>query len=253
MKTDVLVCRQGEKGRKLVDALAAKGYFTHHLPTFDIVAKAFKFGEKAGNYSDFIYTSINAVECFLNAFSQIETLKNKRHWSIGKSTADALALHGIHARFPKNVQNSEALLRLIYQALLKDDSHFVLVKGKDGRKLLAEQLVKRYPLEVVECYQRVAKAPETLLQKLQALGITSAPKLIIFTSFDGLKTAMPLFDFYPDWKQNSTITVTNSRMSDWATGQGFMKLHRISEYTNPALVNMSDQFLTRKTPDVSSR
>ncbi len=249
-KLDVIVCRSGKKGQTLAEDLMDKGICSAHLPTFMIQSKSFVSYLDRREITDVIFISVNAVIHFISKLDDHEkaTLQTAKIWCVGEGTAKALKQYGLLAHCPKKA-NSESLLDLIENDIRQAQRFFLLVKGEGGRDFLETELKCHYECFTVACYSRQYCSKEHLLNTLSEKGYQVSdslfPDLILFSSFDGLKAAMPVFDFYPSWKQNSTITVTNARMHEWAKAQGFAKLILIDSYDNTALITLSEKILAK--------
>ncbi|WP_162902233.1 uroporphyrinogen-III synthase [Facilibium subflavum] len=242
---EVIVCRPQPKGEALVDDLLACGIQSVCVPTLLIAPKPY-FLDTLQGFSDVIFISHNAVHHFFKTNPEYSTaIQPLRVWCVGSGTHKALHDYGINAVYPQK-PGSEGLLAEIEQSSNLQDRHFLLVKGEAGRDLIDQHLSQvAGSIRTVECYQRTYMAEDKLKQSIKDAGCIIPPKLMIFTSFDGLKAAMPLFDEYPEWKYKAAITVTNCRMFNWAKAQGFVKLYIIDQFNNDALVEFSCTFLQK--------
>ena len=241
---DMLVCRPQKKGEALTNMLVGLGFHAVHLETFTIKAKPFVFSD-TNHFTDAIFTSTHAVDYFFKHYSS-GLFKKKHHaraWSIGKTTQTALLEHNIHA-FSPDKYHSEALLSLLKHQDLQS-CQFIIIKGQGGRNLLQQALSKYAKVTVLECYQRVPISADALLKDLAVLKLINPPKIIVFTNFDGLVAAMPIFEKYHHWKQHTCITVTSQRMLEWSKFNGFAKVHLLNELTNTALCALSRRLIDK--------
>ena len=242
-KLDILVCRPQQKGKKLTQMLISEGFKAAHLETFTIRPIHFTLPDN-NSVTDIIFTSTYAVEYFFK-HGHLDYFKQNqfRVWSIGSATQAALAKLNISAQSPE-AYNSEGLL-----ALLKhQDLHarqFIIIKGQGGRELLQKTLSQCTKVTVLECYQRVVVTANILLENLAKLKLATSPKLIIFTNFDGLIAAMPIFEKYRHWRQHAYITVTSQRMLKWAQFREFTKVHLLTMLTDAALCALSHQLIDK--------
>ncbi len=233
---EVIVFRPEPKAALLVSALQSHGISALAIEPFTIAFTSFEIQNAA--YTDIIFTSTYAVESFFSVYPDHVIITHANIWAVGSSTAKALDMHGIQARYPEKA-DSEHLLEMfsdINQSI--SNRHFLLVKGVGGRELLANVLQQQAAsLSVINCYERKPFNKKDLLWKLQQLdwGMMH-PKILLYTSFDALKATMPIFDVFSDWQQNCTVTVTNRRMLDWAKRQGFAKLCLLENLNHDQLV-----------------
>jgi uroporphyrinogen-III synthase len=238
---DIIVCRSGKKGHDLTNILNKQGYNSYFFPTFSVNSIPFRYSTLyQGGFTDIIFVSVNAVDYFFSSpIVALGILKRSKVWSIGKGTAHALKQYSVHSIYPCERENSEELLSLVKADKTQTKRRFLLVKGQGGRKYLIDEL-KSYKLSIIECYRRCDYSREYLVCHLSEIfcGYYSnvLPTFIIFTSVHSLKAAIPIFDMYPSWKYEITITVTNIRMLSWAKLQGFTKLLLIQCYDNDAIV-----------------
>ena len=52
-----------------------------------------------------------------------------------------------------------------------------------------------------------------------------------------------MFAWHPQWKKSAAITVTNSRMLNWANEAGFAKVYTLDDVTNEALVTFTVNYI----------
>ncbi|MFZ9034812.1 MAG: uroporphyrinogen-III synthase [Francisellaceae bacterium] len=211
---------------------ACHGVSAFHLPVFEFEAVLFDLSILSQSFTDVIFTSRQAVTYFFSQSPEAkERLSHCAFWSIGATTASRLAQFGLPSNYPINRHDSETLLELLGDLTGR---HILLVKGQKGREFLTEQISQVAELQVLECYRRRFRPESELKSMLSAYH--HSPQLIIFSSFAGLLAAMPIFKWRADWMHQSIITVTNNRMLDWASHQGFAKLYLVDALTNDALL-----------------
>ncbi|MDA0910280.1 MAG: uroporphyrinogen-III synthase [Proteobacteria bacterium] len=233
---EVIVFRPEPKASMLVDTLCFHEVYALAVEPFTIEYIPFEIPTAV--YTDIIYTSTYAVESFFSVDSDQAIIANATIWAVGSATALALHKHGIKAHYPDKA-DSEHLL-----AMFSDTNqsisyrHFLLIKGTDGRELLANVLQQQAAsFSLINCYERRPCGTRDLLRKLQQIDWGNRhPEILLYTSFDALKASMPIFDIFSDWQQKCTVTVTNRRMLDWAKRQGFVKLYLLENLTHDQLV-----------------
>jgi uroporphyrinogen-III synthase len=184
----VLVTRPEMQAMPLCRLLEAQGAATFRLPAIEIKP----FGERRalsarlGALDDFdliIFVSANAVRF---GASLLEQKRNLTLAAIGPATARALNLAGYRVAItPAEGFDSESLLA---HPKLKSAAgmRVLLVKGCDGRELLAEELQRRGAVvETVEVYRRERAAPgAATLAALEQRFIAREIHVITATSLD---------------------------------------------------------------------
>lgn len=234
---EVIVFRPEPKASELVNKLILHDIQAIAIEPFQISPLSFELNKTF--YDDIIFTSTFAVASFCTQIDDIYSIiKHTNVWAIGSATAKALCKLGIEASHPIKA-NSEDLLEMLTQskgALQK--RCFLLVKGEGGRELLTQELSQDSTcLDVLNCYRRSAYDKVYLLNLLQQIdwGIQN-PKILLYTSFDAINATLPIFVAYPNWKKICIVTVTNSRMLDWAKRHGFVKVSQLENLTYDQLV-----------------
>ncbi|WP_116963620.1 uroporphyrinogen-III synthase [Fastidiosibacter lacustris] len=233
----VIVCRPEPKATELVEqlnkcdisAVVIEPFIINYLP-FELNA--------IDRVTDMIFTSTFAVEAFFHQMVPIDMLDDKKIWAIGEATKAKLKAFGLSAIAPQHA-DSEGLLEVMdYSADVLSKGHFLIVKGEGGREYLAYALANKVKkLTMVDCYRRVFVSKHDLVQQLQSIDSQTAPCVILYTSFDAMQATMAMFDLYPSWRNESIVTVTNTRMLSWAKCQGFVKLYLLEKLSNDALIN----------------
>lgn len=184
----VLVTRPEMQAMPLCRLLEATGAATYRLPAIDIKP----FGDRRAlsarlgaldAYDLIIFVSANAVRFGASLLEQKRDLKLA---AIGPATARALNLAGYRVAItPAEAFDSESLLA---HPKLKTPAgmRILLVKGSDGRELLAEELQRRgATVEAVEVYRRERAAPGTAtLAALEQRFIAREIQVITATSLD---------------------------------------------------------------------
>jgi uroporphyrinogen-III synthase len=145
----VLVTRPSPSGEKLCQLLAEHGAIPVHFPTIEIQSKQndadfMKNLTNLGTQDWLIFISPQAV------YTSIASIRN--HWphfpptlklaAIGAGTAEALKEAGYLVDAIPSIWNSEGLLSLSAFENIKN-LQIMLVKGKGGREVLTQTLIKR--------------------------------------------------------------------------------------------------------------
>jgi uroporphyrinogen-III synthase len=166
----VLVTRPEHQAMPLCRLLEAQGALALRLPALEIKT----YGERRvlaahigalANYDLIIFTSANAVRF---GASLLDEKRDLQLAAIGAATARALNQAGYRVAFtPGETPNSEGLLE--HPRLQRLSGHRILmIKGKEGRQLLQQELTRRgADVVAAEVYQRVPTQPGA--QRLQDL------------------------------------------------------------------------------------
>ena len=236
-KYNVIICRPSDKGKVLIKQLLSSGINAELLPTFDIILDEPCIKTNMGSFSDIIFTSSYAVDSFFQSYYNKYDMTTLRTWAIGKATKIKLKEYNIDSISPRQ-ESSQGLYRLILNKKLSQVYGFLIFKGKKGYDFLEKNLSKIYKVKIIECYRRIPKNHEYLIERVKLFKkIFGNPNLFVFTSFDGLRFAMPIFSYHSSWLVRSSITVTNTRMFSWAKEQGFSNIYFLDNMSNTTLFN----------------
>ncbi|KHF26534.1 uroporphyrinogen-III synthase [Solemya velum gill symbiont] len=149
----VLVTRPAHQAAPLLDALRAHGAEPLAFPTIEISAApgAAASLRDAGQYSDLIFVSANAVTYSLDHF----TPDNQRVIAIGAATHKALDARGVTVDLsPRGQADSEHLLAHPDMQQMQG-RRVLIIRGESGRELLAQNLLERgAKVDYTEVYQR---------------------------------------------------------------------------------------------------
>jgi len=190
----VVVTRPAAQAARFAALVAATGARPLLLPTLEIVPLTLDEDQRRQLVPDgfdwTVYTSANAVECSLG---QLPRPQQTRVAAIGRGTARALAAHGITvSEMPSADASSEGLLARDALAELRG-RRVLILKGRGGRTLLAEELARR-GAEVVtgDVYERRrATASPAALQELRQ-ACASGAAVITATSAEVLANLLAL-------------------------------------------------------------
>ncbi len=223
----VVVTRPAHQAEHLCHLIEQAGGIATRHPVIEIIApdniQATQDKlSRLKNCSVAIFTSANAVEWLFQLASP------SFHWpqgvqvaAIGKSTANALRAHTISVDIiPEQGFNSESLLAAAAMSSVSGE-RIVILKGKGGRKLLAETLLQRgATVEDIDLYQR--KMPNNGLRNIQQAGKSGSIDLFIVTSNEGLQN---LFEMATTderlWLLKTPLTVISERTAQLARTLGF--------------------------------
>lgn len=169
-----------------------------------------------------IFISTNAVQFGLktlpNLFEQVPA--SCQFAAVGASTAQALRELGVsHVISPSNSFDSEQLLKLPELQNLKQKS-VLIIKGKDGRKLLHQSLENSGAnVHSIDVYQR------SLPKSVNLDAINTKIDLLLFTSSE---TVNNFLELSPKSLQKTLLScqtlVGHKRIAEKVTSLGFKKL-----------------------------
>tara|TARA_B100001057_G_scaffold71111_1_gene65271 strand:+ start:205 stop:933 length:729 start_codon:yes stop_codon:yes gene_type:complete len=187
----VLITRQEEKSKEFASMLNNKNIKNLAFPVLDIETLM----PTDANLSDLdksnflIFTSQNSVIAFMDLFSKADLI-GKKVASIGIATKNALEKFHINVDVsPKEDFTSEKLLEEITRFKLKNEL-IVIIKGKEGRSFLRDELSKKYNvLDDINIYER------KISKKFNEIDITSLNEVshICITSVDILKNLLEIY------------------------------------------------------------
>lgn len=179
-----------------------------------------------------IFISVNAVHCCCKLFIQEQI-----HWpakieviALGDATASALKSYGIAVSVFPAIADSEHLLDLKnLQAVQKN--HILIVKGEEGRTLIAETLKARGAhVHILEVYQR--ELPNFDRQQLDSLWQNESVDIILITSLQALQNLFTLFDKKAHaWLRRTPCLVISERLANEATLLGIQTIFVCSPKT----------------------
>ena len=123
-----------------------KNNLIKNIPLFDILPIKYKLEEN--NFTHIIFQSISSVECF----KDYQILNNKKVFSMGLSTKQALSEKGIISTCP-DIPGSKGLKSIINDE--PNDSKYLIIKGRDGLNIIEDHLnLKNIFVEKIICYER---------------------------------------------------------------------------------------------------
>lgn len=166
-----------------------------------------------------IFVSTNAVHAFFE-YLQGHGLHWPKHIkviAIGDTTAQALSEYNVSTDFVPLKSDSEHLLR---GSSLQKPGNVMLIKGEEGRTLIAETLKNRQAsLTIIDVYRRCL--PKINPQKINSLWHDDAVDIILLTSEQSLQH---LFKIFPTkahpWLRRKNFLVISERLAQAATSLG---------------------------------
>lgn len=172
-----------------------------------------------------IFISKNAVNYFFQGLkaSNINWPNSIKNIAIGKSSAQALIELGLNVEQIPDVFDSEHLLNL---ELLQDVANLpiMLVKGEEGRTLIAETLIKRGAIiKPVSVYAR--GLPKINQEYIDSLWRSDSIDIILLTSQQSMLNLFSLLDFPgKTWLKRKPCIVISARLAEEAKKLGIKNI-----------------------------
>jgi uroporphyrinogen-III synthase len=147
----LLLTRPAEESQILAQTLAEVGVYSASLPLLEIEPLPVSEANRSiiydlAAYCAVIVVSKPAARLGLAMLDEVWPQPPMQKWfTVGAATAQILDDYGLHVFFPEHGDDSEALLDLppFQQALSGYDPKVLIMRGEDGRELLAERLRER--------------------------------------------------------------------------------------------------------------
>lgn len=175
-----------------------------------------------------IFISCNAVHYFFDALDahMIQWPESIRVIAIGRSSAKALAQRAVRVDEVPLLANSEHLLLLDSMHAVQNQT-IALVKGEEGRAIIAETLISRGARVLpINIYRRVL--PDINQDFLHALWHDDAVDVIVFTSEQAIVNLFCLFDIKShDWLRQKVCWVVSERLAKAAGRLGIKEIRII--------------------------
>lgn len=223
----ILNTRPIHQAKKLTSALESHGFISIECPSLEIVpiVSEKNMPPSLNTINTAIFISPNAVNFY---FEQLN--RDKISWpstinvlSIGKSTAQTLAQHGIQESLLPSESTSESLLTLPILSQVKNH-HILLIKGKEGRDTIESELRQRGAIvHDMILYER--KLPKYNHKNLNRLWREDAVDIILFTSKQGMQSIFTMFGkkAHP-WLCSKPCLVLSQRLAEEAARLGVKKV-----------------------------
>nr|WP_218576107.1 uroporphyrinogen-III synthase [Pseudomonas sp. SLFW] len=147
----MLLTRPAEESQALAETLAQAGVFSASLPLLDIEPLPVSEENRSiiydlAAYCAVIVVSKPAARLGLEMVDEIWPQPPMQTWfTVGAATGQILDDYGLRVFFPEHGDDSEALLDLpqLQDAISGYDPKVLIMRGEDGRELLAERLRER--------------------------------------------------------------------------------------------------------------
>ncbi len=254
MNQPVLICRPGERGQALADALRERHGWVESLDVMHLEALPEDATQRhiwldIDQYHKIVVVSPFAAYCLSEAIDRYwpQLPIGTDYYSVGRGTASILFEQlGVRVRIPPSLgeDTSEALLSL---ASLQHLAHqrVLLVAGEGGRTLIADTLAARGAhVTRLAVYRRIYQPPSVAMQERLNTGDYRA---LIVTSGE-------LLEYLAKWcgpaALNQPLIVSSHRLAKLAGKLGFRDLKVASGATPAALAAALGRSCNPKGADV---
>ncbi len=243
----VLVTRPAHQAENLCRLIEKSGGVAVCLPTIAIVesddsSAIQKTLAHLDGFQWLIFVSANAVNFALKANDgKIPQLKVRHCAAIGKATANALAIAGVHVDLtPKPPYNSEALLAMPEMQSMQGQ-RVLIVRGEGGREELATTLLRRgADVHYLNVYKRIMSSTDNanviaLLEqkKLDIITVTSGEILQNLLIMLGAAHHRQLFSL--------PLVVVSDRIKQMAVDMGFKRITVTNSPSDEAILETVNQ------------
>jgi uroporphyrinogen-III synthase len=225
----VLVTRPQHQAHGLCEMITHAGGEAIAFPTLDILP--IEVGEFTGldRQDMIIFVSQNAVMYFGDKYKN-QLADNVINIAVGASTAQCMQEHGfeyvLQAPAPAGTESLLTMPELTDVA----GKQILIVRGQNGRELLADTLTERgAKIRYIEVYQRALPSPtqEMLEQALSA-------QRIIISSVNSLANLCQLLG--KENIKNKHLIVVSNRIKQYAIEQGFKHIDVAEDASDNALM-----------------
>ncbi|WP_404376254.1 uroporphyrinogen-III synthase [Vreelandella aquamarina] len=255
MNQPVLICRPGERGEALADAIRANGSQVEQLDVMRLAALPEEAAQRQvwldfDQYHKIVVVSPFAAYCLSEAIDRYwpQLPVGINYYSVGRSTARILFDQlGVRVRVPPPQQGEDTSEALLSLASLSHLAHqrVLLVAGEGGRQVIADTLEARgAQVTRLAVYRRIYQPPSAAMQERLATGAYQA---LVVTSGE-------LLEYLAKWcgqaALNQPLIVSSHRLATLAGKLGFCDFKVASGATPAALVAALDRSCNPKGADV---
>jgi uroporphyrinogen-III synthase len=175
----LLLTRPAEESAALAQVLTDVGIFSSSLPLLEIEPVPITPAQRSilndlDLYSAVIVVSKPAARLGLELLEEFWPVAPLQPWfTVGEGTGQLLQAHNLDVSWPQQADDSEALLELpkLQQAVALPASRVLIMRGEDGRELLAERLRQLgASVDYLPLYRRNLPLypPSTLVERVKA-------------------------------------------------------------------------------------
>lgn len=225
----------------LTAEIEARGGRVQALPMFEIEALPVDQSLRQqlldlDQYELLFFISTNAARLGMEAINGFwpQLPGHLQYFSVGPTTAEALADYDVRAQYPETGMSSEALLAM--PALSDIDGRRALIfRGQGGREILAGGLrEKGARVDYAEVYRRAL--PDYSEAYLRQCLQDARPDVLVVSSAEALDNLCNLL--YPLWPEllQTDLMVSSGRLEEKAGTLGFNRIHNAEGANDPAIV-----------------
>ncbi|HEX8541403.1 MAG TPA: uroporphyrinogen-III synthase [Pseudomonas sp.] len=223
----LLLTRPAEESAALAQTLADVGIFSSSLPLLEIEPVPITPAQRLilndlDHYSAVIVVSKPAARLGLALLNELWPVPPIQPWfTVGEGTAQLLQDHNLDVSWPEQGDDSEALLDLprLQHAVALPASRVLILRGENGRELLAERLRQLgASVDYLPLYRRNLPQypPSTLMQRVKAERLNA----LVVSSGQGFEHLRQLAgDAWPELAQ-LPLFVPSPRVAELATQAG---------------------------------
>lgn len=225
----VLVTRPEHQAHSLCEMVDNAGGEAIAFPTINIIPTIIDEVADLNKQDIIIFVSQNAVLYFDNKLKQM-LAKDVLNIAVGASTAKCMQQHGFHAVCQASAPaGTESLLAMPELHYVKS-KQVLIVRGQDGRELLAETLTERgAKIRYLEVYQRALPTPSK-----QSVQQAMLAECIIISSVNSLVNLCLLMG--KENIKNTHLIVVSNRIKQYAIEQGFKHIDVAEDASDNALM-----------------
>lgn len=225
----------------LTSAIEARGGRVQALPMFEIEALPVNQALRQqllnlDQYDLLFFISTNAARLGMEAINGFwpQLPAHLRFFSVGPTTAEALADYDVRALYPETGMSSEALLAMPALSDI-DGCRALIFRGQGGREILAGGLKEKGArVDYAEVYRRAPPdySEAFLRQCLQ----DARPDVLVVSSAEALDNLYKLlYPFWPGLLQTD-LMVSSDRLKGKAGTLGFNRIHKAEGANDAAIV-----------------
>jgi uroporphyrinogen-III synthase len=226
-----IVTRSGDAGKALAKLIQDQSIRSWYMPTLAI--KSLEILLPIEDFQQAIFVSANAVKYSVDMNSTMADMLPDELIAVGPGTASLLQDAGFTTELPVTF-NSEGLLKLPQLQQVKGQ-HILVVKGRGGRSLLQDTLIKRGAIcHSLDVYCRVAcQFDEQAWSQFEDF---SGKKFVVFASIEGMDELNKHIDY--NQLQSLTAVVASERIAEAAKRFGYPEIIVAKSAANEAMLDV---------------
>ena len=225
----VLVTRPRHQADSLCALVNQAGGVAIAFPTIDIVPLVVSDVRELNKQDMIIFVSRNAVTYFDNTLKQ-RLASDVLNIAVGASTAKCMQEHGFNAVIQAPAPAGTESLLAMTELQNVEGKRVLIVRGQDGRELLADSLTERGAItRYLEVYQRAM--PLVTQNNVEQAALADS---IIISSVNSLDNLCQLVGEITI--KNKHLIVVSNRIKQYAIGQGFKHIDVADDASDSAVM-----------------